>query len=381
MLIDNATLLIGIAFSSASLLLALMVGWLNSRSETYLALGAAGIALIVLALLVMGLRNGNYDLVQQLLPFGLLLCGFGLVYAGARRFRNRHARLWPAGAAVIVTVSATAIPLLLGLSGLGTMMLNLAAAVFMALCAQEHWRSDDQLRVALSAVAALYALTSLSFLCCAAVLAIEGNWVLAGPPDNWAEDFNSIMSLVGLTGIGAFTLTLHHARAAARHHTAANTDPLTGVLNRRALFERVGDPVPRGNVAVLMFDLDHFKQINDRLGHAEGDRVLQLFAGILRNELHEHDIASRLGGEEFCVVLRNVDQESARGAAERIRGAFAGLALRIGNDGLLATVSVGLAMAVEGEAFSALLNRADAALYQAKHGGRNQVRVALWLAA
>ena len=382
MIIDNATLLIGIAFSSASLLLALLVGWLNSRSETYLVLGAAGIALIVLALVLMGLRNGAYDLVHQLTPFALILAGFSFVYAGSRRFRNKHATLWPAALAGTIAVLATAIPLILGFSGFGTMVLNLAAAVLMALCAYEHWRSDGQLRVALTAITALYSATAISFVCCAVLIAVDGNWVLDAPPDNWAEDFNSIMSLVGLTGIGAFTLTLHHARAAARHHTEANTDPLTGVLNRRALFDRFSQSAPPRNLAVLMFDLDHFKQINDRLGHAEGDRVLQLFADVLRNELRQADIASRIGGEEFCVVLLNVDQESARNTAERIRSAFADLTLRIGEDGLMATVSVGLAMTIEGEAFTALLQRADAALYQAKHGGRNQVRLAaLWLAA
>lgn len=376
MIIDNATLLIGIAFSSASLLLALLVGWLNSRSETYLIFGAAGMGLVVLALTAMGLRNGAYGLFNQLIPFSLLLAGFSLVYAGARRFRNKHASLWPAAVAAFVTIAATATPLALGFSGFGTLALNLASAGLMLVCAYEHWRSDDRLRLALTAIAALYTATAVSFACCAAMIAIEGNWVLTGPPDNWAEDFNSIMSLVGLTGIGAITLTLHHARVAAHHHTEANTDPLTGVLNRRALFERFGETTTQRKLAVLMFDLDHFKQINDRLGHAEGDRVLQLFADILRNELRQADTASRIGGEEFCVVLRDVDQVNAHSTAERIRRAFAGLLVAINDDGLTATVSVGLAMATEGETFSALLNRADVALYNAKHGGRNQVRLA-----
>ncbi|MBO9587396.1 GGDEF domain-containing protein [Devosia sp.] len=376
MVIDNATLLIGIAFSSASLLLALLVGWLNSRSETYLVFGAGGMALVVLALVSMGLRNGAYGLFNQLVPFSLLLAGFSLVYAGARRFRNKHAALWPAALAAIVTIAATATPLALGFSGFGTLVLNLASALLMLLCAYEHWRSDDRPRLALTAIATLYTATAVSFVCCAAIIAIEGSWDLTAPPDNWAEDFNSIMSLVGLTGIGAFTLTLHHARVAAHHHTEANTDPLTGVLNRRALFERFGASKPPLNAAVLMFDLDHFKQVNDRLGHAEGDRVLQRFAGVLDQELRQADIASRIGGEEFCVVLRDADQEAAKVIAERIRKAFADLELAIDDEGLIATVSIGLAISTAEEDFSVLLNRADAALYQAKNGGRNQVRLA-----
>ncbi|KQT46105.1 hypothetical protein ASG47_14320 [Devosia sp. Leaf420] len=376
MIIDNATLLIGIGFSSASLLLALLIGWFNSRSETYLVLGATGMALIVVALMLMGLRNGAYTLFFQLVPFALILIGFSCVYAGARRFRNSKASLWPAAVVGALSAIATAVPLLLGLSGLGTLMLKATAAVLMLLCAYEHIRSDDQLRFALAAIGTLYAVTAISFACCALMLALDGNWVLSAPPKNWAEDFNSIMSLVGLTGIGAITLTLHHARAAHHHHQAANTDSLTGVLNRRALFDRFGNAPPSRNSAVLMFDLDHFKQINDRLGHAEGDRVLKLFSDVLQRELGPLDVISRIGGEEFCAVLIDVDQEKAKAVAERVRSVFADLTLVIEQGQLHATVSVGLAMFEGDEDFPALLNRADAALYQAKHNGRNQVKLA-----
>lgn len=376
MIIDNATLLIGIGFSSASLLLALLIGWFNARSETYLVLGATGMALIVIALMLMGFRNGAYNLFVQLVPFTLILVGFSYVYAGARRFRKADASLWPAAIVGFLAALVTAIPLLLGLSGLGTLVLNATAAILMLLCAYEHIRSDDQLRFALAAIAALYVLTAISFACCAIVLALDGNWILTAPPKNWAEDFNSIMSLVGLTGIGAITLTLHHARAAHHHRLASNTDALTGVLNRRALFDHVGQSSPGPDSAVLMFDLDHFKQINDRLGHAEGDRVLQLFANVLRRELGPEDVISRLGGEEFCAIVFNVDQDLAIAVAERVRSMFANLMLVVGNDRIRATVSIGLVMAGESEDFPTLLNRADEALYQAKHSGRNQVKLA-----
>lgn len=376
MVIDNATLLIGIAFSSASLLLALLIGWLNARSETYLMLGATGMSLIVCAVIIMGLNRDAYGALPHGLAYTLILTGFSFVYAGTRNFRRADASAWPPLVIGALAVIGTGIPFFLGLTGLGTALLNLFAAALLVLCAAEHWRSDDHPRVALYANAILYCITALSFLCCALVIAGEGAWVLAMPPKNWAEDFNSIMSIVGLTGIGALTLTLHYARAAHRHHTEANTDALTGVLNRRALFDRFGAAKPPLNTAVLMFDLDHFKQVNDRLGHAEGDRVLQRFAEILRLELGGTDIPSRIGGEEFCAVLSTTEQETARATAERIRQSFADLALVIADTGLVATVSIGLAMSAGDEDFSSLLNRADAALYQAKNGGRNQVRLA-----
>jgi diguanylate cyclase (GGDEF)-like protein len=376
MVIDNATLLIGIAFSSASLFLALLVGWLNSRSESYLVLNAAGMGVVVAALVVLSIRSGEYDLAAQIIPFALILVGLGLVYGGARRLRNRRAALWPAVAVVLVSIVPMSIVFVMGLSGVGTIILNIAAAILMALCAYEHWRGKDSLRIALLAIAVLYTLTAMSFLACALVLLTDHTWVVTAPPDNWAEDFNSIMALVGLTGIGAFTLTLHHARVAARHHAEANTDQLTGLHNRRALFERFGETPPAKNTAVLMLDLDHFKQINDRHGHAEGDRMLQVFSEVMRHNLRLDDMAARIGGEEFCAVLPDVEQDAAKAIAERIREAYADRNFEVNDSGLFATVSVGIAMASGSENLQDLLNLADAALYQAKNGGRNQVRLA-----
>lgn len=374
--IDNASLLIGIAFSSASLLVALLIGWLNAGSQTYLVLGAIGMAQVVFAVMLMGLRNGAYGYAQHLFPYTLILIGFSFIYAGARRFRDATTSYRPPIIVGTVSVIAISIPFLMGLTGLGTALLNVLAAGILVLCAIEHWRSKGHPNVALNANAILYCITALSFLACGAVIIVEGRWVTTEPPKNWAEDFNSIMSLVGLTGIGALTLTLHYARAAHHHHTEANTDSLTGVLNRRALFDRFGSVKHSNTVAVLMFDLDHFKQVNDRFGHAEGDRVLQRFADVLRQELRHGDVASRIGGEEFCVVLVDIDQETAKTIAENIRRAFADLAIAIDDKGLIATVSIGLAIPTTEEDFSALLNRADAALYQAKNAGRNQVRLA-----
>ncbi|SMQ70232.1 diguanylate cyclase (GGDEF) domain-containing protein [Devosia lucknowensis] len=373
-MIDNASLLIGIAFSGASLVVALVIGWLNARAEIYLIHGAAGIGLVVLALTGLGLRDGNYGLINQLIPFPILLGGFAFILSGSRLFNKRTAR--PAVFVACLVIPVTVLPLLAGLSGVGTIMLNVSAGVIMALCGREFWRGRSESTLAMSANAALYALVAISFFACALMLVLDQAWIISAPPDNWAEDVNSIMSLVGLTGIGAITLTLHHARSARRHHIEANTDALTGVLNRRALFQRLRDTDVIAGVAVIMFDLDHFKQINDRRGHAHGDWVLQQFAGVLRRELRDEDIISRIGGEEFCVILQDRDWEIARSVAERIRKAYADLRLPIGDDSEIATVSAGMATGGQQEPFSSVLSRADAALYKAKEAGRNQVHVA-----
>jgi diguanylate cyclase (GGDEF)-like protein len=373
-MIDNASLLIAIAFSGASLVVALVIGWLNARTETYLVHGATGIALIVMGVTGLGLRNGWYQPLTQLIPFSILLAGFAFVLSGARLFNGANPR--PAAIVGTVSIAATALPFAFGLTGVATILLNAWAAVIMLLCGLEFWRGRHEARLAMLANATLYSIVALSFVACSLVLLIEQAWVLQGPPDNWAEDVNSILALVGLTGIGAITLTLHHARAARRHQLEANTDSLTGVLNRRALFERFGEDDVVTGLAVVMFDLDHFKQINDRQGHAFGDRVLQRFAGVLRAELRGNDTIARLGGEEFCAILPGRDRETARALADHIRKAFAALDLSTGDNGEIATVSAGMATAGVGETFSSALSRADAALYKAKEAGRNQVHVA-----
>ncbi|ODT77758.1 MAG: hypothetical protein ABS76_25990 [Pelagibacterium sp. SCN 64-44] len=375
-MIDNATLLIGIAFSSASLTVALLIGWLNARHETYLVHGALGIALIVVAMATMGLRNGAYDLVHQLVPFTILQIGFSFIYSASLLFNRAGSSLRGPLFIGIASTLTTGALLVAGYSGLGTLVLNFWGAVIMLLCAAEYWHGRADVRLPMVVNAALYSLTAISFLACALILASEGNWVIEAPPGNWAEDFNSIMSLVGLTGIGAITLTLHHARAARHHRIEANTDELTGVLNRRALFSRFRETDTVAGLAVLMFDLDHFKRINDRLGHAQGDLVLQKFADILRTHLRDTDIIARLGGEEFCVIMPGLDRDAARQAAEEVRQAFAALAIAIGERDEIATVSAGLATGGIDESFSSVLRRADTALYKAKSAGRNQVHLA-----
>ncbi len=375
-MLDNASLLIGIAFSSAALMIALLIGWLHSRQQIYLVHGAAGIGLVVISLFVMGLRGDRYDLMVQLIPFTILLAGLSLVYSGARLFNNPGAGLRQPLLLGTVAIALTAIPLLLGFSGIGTIMLNLGCALLMFLSGWQYWRGRNDMRLPLLANATLYTLSALSFLACAIVLILERQWILDAPPSNWAENFNSIMSLVGLTGIGAISLTLHHARAARLHRDEANTDSLTGVLNRRALFSRYSETDIVTGLAVAMFDLDHFKLINDRLGHAQGDIVLQSFAQVLQSELRSDDVIARLGGEEFCVILPGLDRDTAHKAAERVRLAFAAMSIAIGDHGEIATVSAGIAAGGIDETFSSTLRRADAALYKAKKSGRNQVHVA-----
>jgi diguanylate cyclase (GGDEF)-like protein len=176
--------------------------------------------------------------------------------------------------------------------------------------------------------------------------------------------------------------TLREAREqaialAAEAQKLALTDPLTGIANRRATLDWLGRLVRASGqvgepLALLMFDIDYFKRINDCFGHQTGDEVLERVAKLARAQVRADDLVGRIGGEEFVCILSGLEAQSARALAERLRRA---IAEGSDQDGLpRTTVSVGLAMARPGDTPESLLARADAALYEAKDGGRNQVR-------
>jgi diguanylate cyclase (GGDEF)-like protein len=185
------------------------------------------------------------------------------------------------------------------------------------------------------------------------------------------------MCIAGMTGIGALSLALHQWRLAARHRIDAITDPLTGLLNRRALFDQHGTRTMGVSTAVIVFDIDHFKSVNDRYGHAAGDHVLKVFAGELSANCRSCDTAARLGGEEFALVLKEIMPGRAELAAERIRKAFEDRDIYIEDEVLKCTVSAGVAPGRSKPLdFDAMLVEADKALYVAKGAGRNRVELA-----
>lgn len=155
----------------------------------------------------------------------------------------------------------------------------------------------------------------------------------------------------------------------------ASTDTLTGLANRRAFMARLEAELTctagRSGGILAMLDLDHFKRINDTYGHAAGDAVLVHLARILRGVLRREDVAGRLGGEEFAVLLPYADPDGAVALAERLRTALADSRIETAAGAIRVTMSLGLAP-LSGNAESTLA-RADAALYRAKHEGRNRV--------
>jgi diguanylate cyclase (GGDEF)-like protein len=192
----------------------------------------------------------------------------------------------------------------------------------------------------------------------------------------------SFEALLFTIAIAFILLAMAKERTELRHKTAALVDPLTGIANRRAFLEEVFsvDKPEEGqarSAAVLLADLDHFKSINDRFGHAVGDHVLQIFAEVASAKLGPRDFIGRLGGEEFALVLSDAGREKGLAIAERIRLSFENAAAAVDGHPIGATVSVGMVIAEDGlRDVTSLLAQADEALYCAKERGRNRVEVA-----
>jgi diguanylate cyclase (GGDEF)-like protein len=192
----------------------------------------------------------------------------------------------------------------------------------------------------------------------------------------------SFEALLFTIAIAFILLAMAKERTELRHKTAALVDPLTGIANRRAFLEEMTalagrqgqDPRP---VAVMLADLDHFKSINDRFGHAVGDRVLQVFAETACAKLGPCDLVGRLGGEEFAFVLYDSSRDKGLAVAERIRLSFEDAAFEVDGRTVGGTVSMGMVIAEAGLLdIPALLGQADEALYVAKENGRNRIEVA-----
>jgi diguanylate cyclase (GGDEF)-like protein len=177
--------------------------------------------------------------------------------------------------------------------------------------------------------------------------------------------------------LGVAMLSTALMRSDVEHRSEAVIDPLTGMLNRNALASRVDELAQQSAlsgepIGLILADLDHFKQVNDSLGHATGDAVLKDVAYVLRKQLRAFDLAYRLGGEEFLVLLPGADAAQTEALAEELRAAVSARSVA---GGVEVTLSLGVSASERGEAFdyAAVFAAADAALYEAKRAGRDRV--------
>ena len=306
---------------------------------------------------------------------GFLACG--MVWNASRVFHGRKPNLpglvlgavaWVA-AVMTVAPEASAMRMTIG-AGI--------VAIYAALTATQLWserRRAEQRRWPALAVPALHGFVLMLPILLGDLL--HPHDIFAG--SIWVTVF-SVELVLYAVGTVFVIFMLVSERTVTAHKTAASMDPLTGMFNRRGFAEATSRVIEREAnagrpVTVMIFDIDHFKSINDRFGHPAGDEILKLFATVVINSLRITDLSGRVGGEEFAALLPCSLEEGVI-AAERVREAFERSGIVDETGPVDTTVSIGVAGGPAGTELEVLLAAADTALYQAKRSGRNRVEAA-----
>ena len=178
-----------------------------------------------------------------------------------------------------------------------------------------------------------------------------------------------------------FLLGIKRAILYKRVQELAITDTLSGVFSRRYYLERFSEEIERSQkfnyaFSCLMIDIDHFKDYNDQYGHLVGDAILRELSKTIKESVRQIDLIGRYGGEEFSIILTETDKEQAKFAAERIRHSVESKYIRVYDEDLRVTVSIGIStFPFDGKEMGGLIDNADSALYYAKQTGRNKVAV------
>lgn len=380
MMLDYQSLLLALGVSAACLMVTLFGTWFSRRTDSFLLTLAISLCLVVAGIAVYSTFSSQSGLAPAAIAYALFMIGFSTIYAASVQFRIGMSPWRLAGTLSFVSLALGMPLILVGLDGLGLIIMNVLTATLLVGTGCQYWTARKEAPGPLLGMVILYCVSGFSFALCAGVLIAGGRMSLGEPPVNWAENLNIGICIAGMTGIGALSLALHQWRMAALHRHEAMTDALTGLINRRALFDQYGGRKLNASTAVIVFDIDRFKSINDRFGHSAGDEVLKLFAQDMLSEMIAEGAAARLGGEEFAMVVGEVMPGRAERIANAVRMRFAARDIFIDGKLVRCTVSGGVSVGTpEGQPFETVLSLADGALYEAKGAGRDRVEIASYL--
>jgi diguanylate cyclase (GGDEF)-like protein len=370
--LDLPTLLFVAVVIVAVLGLLLAMTWVQQRSTRALAWWGAAYMIGASSMAMWSAPAPMFKL-PSALPAALIFVACGMIWNGVRLFQGRRLLPTPAFAGAVIWLLLCQLPAL-GEGSKGRLALGaIVVAAYTFFIAFELWRERRKSLQSRTAAAIVPTLNAAIFLMPLAMRAFFPTMFGA----DWMIVF-TLEAMIYMVGAAFIVLLMVKDYDVRVYRNAASTDSLTGLFNRRAFLEGslslCARQAKRGQpVTVLMFDLDHFKSINDRFGHGTGDDVLRVFAKVAGSSLRANDILGRLGGEEFAVILAE-PMPIGRLIAERIRAAFEKAGAKIADRAIDATVSVGAATSHEPVTnIDALLARADEALYRAKHHGRNRL--------
>ena len=373
------TLALVAVFVTAILGMLLLLAWRRGQSTDALVWWGSGYLIGGVSFALLSARGAIPNVLSIEIANALLLLGYSFLFAGTRAFSGRDTPVTVFLVAPLIWLTAMRVPEIATNIDLRVVVVSSLQCTFVALMAHELWRARAE--PLLSRWPAIILL-----LTHVAVLNARMVTVMLTPVVSHHDFVRSPVFAAMAFGTVLYTITfaflllsMTKERTELRYKTAASIDPLTGLANRRAFMSDAEAAIASRSsrsepLAVLLADLDHFKEINDVFGHAIGDQVLNAFAATLRRCIGAGDLGGRLGGEEFAILLPGKSDAEAIDIGERIRRSFAQTAGEIDGRMVAATVSIGVAASrIGARDLAGLLGRADDALYQAKARGRNRV--------
>ena len=379
-MLDFHTLFVVTMFILAVAGLLLLFAW--RQNPLIMALGLWGSAYLMgSAAMALFLASGMAPDISSPLTMACVLwiTAHGIMWTAARSFEGRRTPLIWTLAGALIFIAACQFDSFYNSLAARMMFSSAAVGIYLVLCAVEIWRGSDRELISRWPAIILLLVNGAMFLGRAPLIHSMPYpaGVLPSDPGWFPTGVFEILFFTFCMSVLLVNMAKERAELQQRQHSLL--DPLTGIANRRAFFER-GEKLLRRTTAegypsaLLLFDLDRFKQVNDTFGHQAGDRVLSEFCRVAQPMLRPGDLFGRFGGEEFACLIAAVSIGEALAVAERIRVAFAAEPLDLGPEQQQVTVSVGVAMSNEaGRGLHALFAAADRALYRAKAKGRDRV--------
>ncbi len=382
MQIDSFTVLLFGFFIKALLAVLFAVFWLKERRDVWFAWWSATFFLGCVASALLAPRGGVPDFLSVGLANATLIAAFACCWQGARAF-DRRPPLWlPVVALPAAWLVLCLVPGFMDNLPYRVVLSSLLVSFPIAMSAVEFWRGRDEQLPSRWPVVVLF--TSMALLFASRIPMVDTLPFPFGAlpmQPGVLGAFNLVMFFHTLL-LSVLLVAMSKERLELDQRTKAQTDPLTGALNRRAFMTRGNRLVLRHQIeaqplCLLFLDIDHFKSLNDRFGHSGGDDVLTKFVAVVHDNIRPTDFLFRIGGEEFCCLLPYAATEQANRVAERIRYQFETCTVDVAGTPVRATVSIGIASSKAfGYDIDALTRRADMAVYAAKRQGRNRVVVA-----
>jgi len=371
--IDLQTLFAVVVFLSATGGLLLLFCWMQNRDTPALAFWGTGYLLGAVAAAMLG--SGGTGNALVICISNALLCGaYGVMWGGSRSFEGRRVRAPLIAAGAAIWIAAFQLESFRASPPSCVVLVSFIQAGYALLAARELWYARDRELISRWPTLALVVGHAGFLLARIPFATVVASSAAAGQPRSAVVLVMAAEALFVNFCLPFLRVAMSKERSELEQRKAALTDSLTGVANRRAFFDlgarllarTIAD---RRQAALLLFDLDRFKEVNDTAGH---EALLRAFARLVAGSVRRGDLFSRVGGEEFACLVPNVSMEEALQIAERLRAAF-GL-MRFPGVAACATVSVGIAMTTSAcRTLPALMATADRALYRAKAEGRNRV--------